>query len=123
GIHWLVALLWTCLAALASSAGWVARPNLFTMLFVVIVARAVVRYHIGAISFRRLLWLCPMFTLWANIHGGFIAGFMILGLAWVAEGGQPLLPALRRGQPSWARPRQLAPAIRRWLLRALLDRC
>lgn len=31
-------------------------------------------------NYKKLLWLIPLFYLWANLHGGFLAGFIILAL-------------------------------------------
>jgi hypothetical protein len=79
GLPWPVAVVWTALAALGTSCSWVARPNLFTMLFVLVTARVLEQYHSGKLSGRRTLWLLPLFAIWANVHGGFVAGFLMLG--------------------------------------------
>jgi hypothetical protein len=84
-LPWPFAVFWLCVAALACSCSWIARPNLFTMLFVMLTARLVEQFHIGGCSWRRLLWLLPLFALWANMHGGFLAGFLILIPAMCAE--------------------------------------
>src|SRR5262249_57413366 len=73
------AALWTALAALATSCSWVARPNLFTLLFVLLVARMCEQFHRGKVSWRAMLWLWPLFALWTNVHGGFVAG---LAMVW-----------------------------------------
>ena len=39
------------------------------------------RYHRGLCSRRQTLWLLPLFTLWVNLHGGFLAGLIVLGIA------------------------------------------
>ena len=78
GAPWPVAVFWTSQAAMGISCSWVARPNLFTMLFVLVTARMCVLFHEGHCSRRQTLWLLPLFALWANIHGGFLAGFTLL---------------------------------------------
>ncbi len=78
GLAWPVAVVWTALAALGTSCSWVARPNLFTMLFVLVTARVLEQYHAGKLSRGRTLWLWPLFAAWANIHGGFVAGLLML---------------------------------------------
>ncbi len=78
GAPWPVAVFWTSQAAMGISCSWVARPNLFTMLFVLVTARMCVLFHEGRCSRRQTLWLLPLFALWANIHGGFLAGFTLL---------------------------------------------
>jgi hypothetical protein len=85
GLPWPLAVAWTCVAAVGTNCSWIARPNLFTMLFVFIAARLCEQYHLGRITWRKLLWLCPLFTVWANTHGGFIAGFIILGVSLLVE--------------------------------------
>jgi hypothetical protein len=61
------------------------RPNLFTVLFVMLTARLCVFFHEGRCSRRRTLWLLPLFALWANMHGGFLAGFTILAATLLIE--------------------------------------
>ncbi len=79
GCPWPVAVFWASQAAMGVSCSWVARPNLFTLLFVLITARVCVLFHEGRCSRRATLWLLPLFALWANVHGGFLAGFTLLG--------------------------------------------
>lgn len=87
GVSWPLSLLWTYLAALATSSSWVARPNVFTILFVLIVARWCQQFHVGRMSAKRLLWVFPLFVIWANTHGGFVAGLITLAAALVIEAG------------------------------------
>jgi hypothetical protein len=75
-----VALAITLIAAAGSAGHWLARPHLFTMLFTVIFY-AVLEHG----SPRRLWLLPPLMILWTNLHGGFVAGIvLILGYA-IAE--------------------------------------
>jgi hypothetical protein len=73
------AALW---AAMASSLHWLARPHIFTFLFLALWAyqleHAAERKsnHIGSFPLLMLLWV--------NMHGAFIAGFVVLG-AHIAE--------------------------------------
>jgi hypothetical protein len=85
GSPWPVAVFWTSQAAMGISCSWVARPNLFTMPFVLATARVCVLFHEGRCSRRRTLWLLPLFALWANMHGGFLAGFTLLGATMLIE--------------------------------------
>lgn len=73
------------LAALVSSVHWVTRPHLFTMLFLGIWLILIDQLYRGRpVKF----WIFPiLMVLWANIHGEFIAGFLVLmaylaGLVW-----------------------------------------
>ena len=90
GLPWPLAAVWTCLAALGTSCSWSARPNLFTMLFVLLTARACDGLHQGRLSRRASLWLLPLFAVWANTHGGFLAGFTLLGATLLIETGLAL---------------------------------
>jgi hypothetical protein len=87
GLPWPIALLWTALATLATSGAWVARPNVFTLLFVLLTARICEQFHTGRISRAATFWLWPMFVVWANVHGGFVAGLVMLALTLVVEIG------------------------------------
>jgi len=86
----LLAFLITAVAAAGSSPHWLARPHLFTLLFVVLFLHLLERAREGRI---RLLWLLPALTvLWVNLHGGFFVGIFLAGcyaaggiFAWLIE--------------------------------------
>ena len=71
-------LLLVGLAGLASVPYWAVRPQVFTFLFVAIFLRALfLRYREG----RGHLWYLPLLMLpWANLHGGFILGLLLLAV-------------------------------------------
>jgi hypothetical protein len=104
-LPWPMAVLWTALAALGTSCSWSARPNVFTILFVLITARTCVRFHEGALSRRATLWLLPLFAVWANTHGGFLAGFTLVGGTLLIELAQVILAS---SSPSRQEARQRA---------------
>jgi len=56
-----------------ASSHWLARPHLFTLLGVAIVMAVLP-------SRRRIAWvaLVPLFALWANLHGGWVFGWLVL---------------------------------------------
>src|SRR5512143_2321086 len=56
---------------------WVARPHLFTMLFLVIWLILIDRLYRG----EKVAWWLPplLMLLWVNTHSEFIAGFLVLG--------------------------------------------
>ena len=85
GVPTVQALLWTFLAALGISSAWVARPNVFTLLFTLVTAHVCVQWHRGQISRNRTLWLIPLFLVWANTHGGFAGGLITIAVAGLAE--------------------------------------
>jgi hypothetical protein len=64
------------LGALVSSIHWVTRPHLFTMLFLGTWLILTDRLYRGRLV---RIWVFPvLMVLWANIHGEFIAGFLVL---------------------------------------------
>jgi hypothetical protein len=76
-----IAFFLVVLGALVSSIHWVVRPHLFTMLFLVIWLLLIDRLYRGQ---PVKIWIFPLLMiLWANIHGEFIAGFLVL-LAYLA---------------------------------------
>jgi hypothetical protein len=85
GLAWPVAVLWTTIAAMATSCSWGARPNIFTMPLLLWTVRSCEGFHTGRVSRCQTLWLLPVFALWANLHGGFIAGLIVLGASLVIE--------------------------------------
>jgi hypothetical protein len=101
----LIAFGVTFLAIASSSIHWLARPHLFTILFLVIFYWLLERVRDGNV---RLLWLLPPLTvLWTNLHGGFFVGIALTGayaageLASWALDSRPEVrrAALRRSKP------------------------
>ncbi len=69
------------LAALASSHHWLARPHLITLLFTVVFAWRLRAFDRGAETRPlKLLLFIPLMVLWANLHGAFFTGFVLLGV-------------------------------------------
>jgi hypothetical protein len=101
----------TALTAAASSIHWLARPHLVSWIFAIIFLNAIQSAQAGH---RRLLYLLPVaMVFWVNLHGGFIAGLIILGcyalgdaLTVLAEGKslgfiRNLSTAWQRSAPYW----------------------
>jgi hypothetical protein len=85
----LVAIAVTIMAVAASSTHWLARPHLFTLLFLVLFYSALERRRAGHTRTAGIpvLALLPAATiLWANLHGGFIAGILMLATYGAGEG-------------------------------------
>jgi hypothetical protein len=77
--HALAAIATTVLAAAASTIHWLARPHLFTMLFLVIFLAVIARARANrASAWKTLRWLPLLTILWTNLHGGFLAGVLLL---------------------------------------------
>jgi hypothetical protein len=74
-----------------------ARPHVFSWLFVVVWFQALDSWEIApdAAKNRRLLWLPVLMVLWVNVHGGFITGFVLLGIYLVSEFPQLLSASSR----------------------------
>lgn len=90
GLPWPMALLWTALGAMGTSCSWNARPNTFTLVGILVTARACVLLHEGTLSRRAGLGLMFLFVLWANAHGGFVAGLATILATGCIEGGRAL---------------------------------
>lgn len=54
------------------------RPQVYSILFITLLIGNIARIRMGHDP-SRMLW--PMMVLWANIHGGFVVGDILLGLA------------------------------------------
>jgi hypothetical protein len=74
-----LSLLLTLLAAMSCSVHWLARPHLFTHLFAVIFTWQLRLFDRGKLSTRSLLLrLAPLMMLWANLHGAFFTGLVMI---------------------------------------------
>lgn len=99
-----IAFATTLLAVAGSSLHFIARPHVFTLLFIVILYWILERARTAGPGF--LLAVPLLMVLWVNTHAGFIAGILIvaayacgeLTAFLVAPGGEEKGPALRR---SW----------------------
>jgi len=69
------------LAALASLHHWLARPHLVTLLLTVVFAWRLRAFDRDPEARPlKLLLLIPLMVLWANLHGAFFTGFVLLGI-------------------------------------------
>ena len=104
GVEPLLAYLTTILAALVGAGHWLARPHLFTFVAVVLLIELLERA-----PRRPLLPFAALFGIWANIHGGFVYGWILIGLYLVGSVGEVLLSGERA---AWeARARYYATAL------------
>jgi hypothetical protein len=86
----IVAIFLTMIAAAASSIHWLARPHLFTLLFVVLFYGALENVRAGKTRIAGIPYLAifPAATvLWTNLHGGFFVGILLI----CSYGGAELL--------------------------------
>ena len=68
-------------AIMASTMHWLARPHLVTFVFVIVFYWII--EDTRERGMKRLWLLLPLTALWTNLHGGFVAGLVLLG-AYVA---------------------------------------
>jgi hypothetical protein len=94
-----VAGLLVALAASASSFHWLARPHAFSFLMMVLWNDGLRRFERSG-RFAPLAGVLMVLTLlWVNLHGAFLAGFVVLGAYWLGaavERDRPKLWALTR---------------------------
>lgn len=84
----LLSLSMVIVAAAAASLHWLARPHLFTLLLVALWTGELERLEKGS---PPRLWVFPvLMLLWANLHGAFLAGFVILGIYLAGEWAEGL---------------------------------
>src|SRR2546426_8111686 len=94
GVRMPALLVAVLLAVCNMTPGWSVRPQVFTYLFFTFLLVVLDRVF-TAPGRGRLLWILPpLFALWANTHGGFVAG---LGVLWLYVGVHGLLGLARRG--------------------------
>ncbi len=92
GVEPLLAYL-TAIAAVVLGAGhWVARPHLFTMLFAIVLLAM-----LEDPTPRARWWYLPLFAVWANLHGGFVYGLVLIGLYLAGD----LIELWISGDPAW----------------------
>jgi len=83
GLRWPMAMGLTCLGMFVSSFHFFARPHLLTLVLLGWYFATLVDYEAERVTLRRILWLIPLTALWANLHGGVLAGIMTMGMAWL----------------------------------------
>ena len=99
----------TALALVAMTRIWSPRPWLFTILFFCIELNVLVSVRRSS-NFKHLLWLLPLFALWANLHIQFLYGFCVLGAAAVEE------PVVRLLGNRWSDSDTDKPLPFRWMV-------
>lgn len=79
----LIAAAIAALVIPASQIHWLARPHIFSLLMMVVWYRILNDYQYQGKD--RLFWLPVMMLLWVNLHGGYLAGFILAGIYCVAN--------------------------------------
>jgi len=85
------------LAAAASGLYWSARPQIITFTLTGISIYLLEAARKG--NLKRIWWMPILMAFWANIHGGFAVGFLLIGLYFVSDIADMLLAKLVSSQP------------------------
>ncbi|HEY1271918.1 MAG TPA: hypothetical protein VGF08_08030 [Terriglobales bacterium] len=80
-----VTFVFFALCTVASSIHFLARPHIVGWLMTVAWFWILDSTQRAAISNRHLFWLPPLMLLWVNLHGGFLLGFVLLGIFLLAD--------------------------------------
>jgi hypothetical protein len=75
-------------AIAASSGHFHVRPHIATIVGMAVLMVFLTDFENGRLSMRRLLWLLPIFWMWANTHGGALGGLATFALAvagWIVK--------------------------------------
>ena len=107
GLHWLATAVILVLVAAASSHSFHVRPHLVTMLLTGVTFAALLDVEAKRRPLSHLLWLAPLFLLWANTHGGVLGGIATVVLT---LGGWSVWHLCRRSSPFDGPRRYLAAA-------------
>ena len=107
---------------------WVALPYLgartqfVTLLGLALLSWILTRWREGSASVR--WWIPPLFFVWANLHGGFVAGLVLLGLVITTTAILRWLLDRRIVQPgSWGEPLFSWKELKRLTVCALISVC
>ncbi len=116
----LISIALTFLALAASSIHWLARPHLFTLLFVAVSYHLLEKVRTGRTAL--LWWLPPLTILWTNLHGGFFVGILLIGAYAAGElAGWLLSPEAAARRASLLRVRPYLACAAACLLASLIN--
>jgi hypothetical protein len=101
GVHLLWAMAVSLVGVGAASIHFLARPHLFTLLFLSIAVWMIEidRKQSSVRSARRLWLLVPLTIVWTNLHGGFLALIAVLGLTAVGSAVEAIIKREPKGKP------------------------
>jgi hypothetical protein len=110
GMNLFICLIFTALAGFASAVHWLARPHLFTLLFILIWYILLEDFQKAGMEDPRIsvkkLWFLPvLILLWANLHAGFVVGLVLLI---IFSFGNYLTSIVSRDQESMLKARNLS---------------
>lgn len=83
GVNTLLALILTVAAIAVTSVHWLARPHILSMPILLFWYMALEEYRLRG---RRYIYLLPLATVvWVNLHGGFMAGLLLVAVYWLGS--------------------------------------
>ncbi len=83
GTNTVLALILTIAAISTTGVHWLARPHILSMPILLFWYMALEEYRLTA---KRYLYLLPFVTiLWVNLHGGFMAGILLIAVYWLGS--------------------------------------
>ena len=83
GINTVLALTLTIAVIVTTGVHWLARPHIISMLFTLVWYMALENYRLRGV---RKIYLLPVLTiLWVNLHGGFMAGLLLIAVYWLGS--------------------------------------
>lgn len=85
------------LAIAASSIHFFARPHLVSWLMAVIWFSLLDRMEVSQARVRQLFWLPLLMVFWVNLHGGFLLGFVLLGIYLISAAVSYFAPGADKG--------------------------
>lgn len=86
GLHPILVGAVVALGLAAAGSHFHVRPHVFTLAALAVTAGLLADCDLGRQPLGRLLWLVPLFVVWANVHGGMLGGLatlVIVGGGWV----------------------------------------
>ena len=103
GLHWSLAAGLAVFAVAASAGHFHARPHLISLALFAGVYAHLQNVEAGRSSPRTLWWLVPLFVVWANTHGGVLAGYGTVALAFFGWAAFRLvgLPSPLQSRSDW----------------------
>lgn len=101
GLHPVIAGAVVALGLAAASSHFHVRPHLATIALMAFTTALLADVDAGQLPLGRLVWLVPLYAVWANIHGGVLGGIATVGIAaggWVGFRALGLHSPLRGGR-------------------------
>jgi hypothetical protein len=111
------AAVFLCFLTVLTNVG--ARPRVFTLLLSIVFLWILNRYTENG-NGKAIWWLVPLMVVWANLHGGFLIGFALIGITIVGEVLDGLYNDGKLG-PRWPKIRTLTLVLVGCLLAGLLN--